>query len=312
MAGRRRAGRPQGTGADRLLPPAHRRAGHDGRRHLGGGQVRAPPRRPRVLLRRRPPSSTSWSTSPTGSTGVRARRRGADRQRRVPGAAARAAGVDGRARTRCRRGRWSSASAAASTSPPSACAVQKKDAAALAGEFGLTLQPSVPGALDRRHRRALSPAAARRRGSWPPRAPAPTCFFLSTLERGAGLRRDRATSSPTARLRRRGRRRLHPAAAPGRDASRRVQPALRRLGRGDAGRTCSDLSDDLAANLIAAGAYFSRPYGSWAQPVYNRDAAARDALRKVKAIFDPAGDHEPRQALLRRARRASALAAKEA
>jgi hypothetical protein len=54
-----------------------------------------------------------------------------------------------------------------------------------------------------------------------------------------------------------------------------------------------DLSDDLAANLMAAGAYFSRPYGSWAQPVYNRDAAARDALRKVKAIFDPAGVLNP-------------------
>ncbi len=54
-----------------------------------------------------------------------------------------------------------------------------------------------------------------------------------------------------------------------------------------------DLSDDLAANLMAAGAYFSRPYGSWAQPVYNRDAASRDALRKVKAIFDPAGILNP-------------------
>ena len=55
----------------------------------------------------------------------------------------------------------------------------------------------------------------------------------------------------------------------------------------------SDLSDDLAANLMAAGAYFSRPYGPWAQPVYNRDAAARDALRKIKAIFDPAGIMNP-------------------
>jgi FAD/FMN-containing dehydrogenase len=54
-----------------------------------------------------------------------------------------------------------------------------------------------------------------------------------------------------------------------------------------------EFCDDLAANLIAAGAYFSRPYGSWAQPVYNRDAAARDALRKVKAIFDPAGIMNP-------------------
>ena len=35
VAGRLRAGRPKGAGADRLLPPAHRRAGHDGHRHLG-------------------------------------------------------------------------------------------------------------------------------------------------------------------------------------------------------------------------------------------------------------------------------------
>ena len=49
----------------------------------------------------------------------------------------------------------------------------------------------------------------------------------------------------------------------------------------------------VSAALLAAGAYFSRPYGSWAQPVYNRDAAARDALRKVKAIFDPAGVMNP-------------------
>ena len=104
-----------------------------------------------------------------------------------------------------------------------------------------------------------------------------------------------------------GRRRVHPAAAPGRDASRRVQPALRRLGRGHAARTCSDLSDDLAAEphgrrrLLQPARTAPGP-----QPVYNRDAAARDALRKVKAIFDPNGDHEPRQALLRGARRASA------
>ena len=69
VAGRRRAGRPQGTGADRLLPPAHRGAGHDGRRDVGGGQVRAAARRARVPVRCRPTSSTSWSTSPTGSTG---------------------------------------------------------------------------------------------------------------------------------------------------------------------------------------------------------------------------------------------------
>jgi FAD/FMN-containing dehydrogenase len=51
---------------------------------------------------------------------------------------------------------------------------------------------------------------------------------------------------------------------------------------------------DLAGErLIADGAYFSRPYGSWARSVYNRDAASRDALRKVKRIFDPHGVMNP-------------------
>ena len=35
--------------------------------------------------------------------------------------------------------------------------------------------------------------------------------------------------------------------------------------------------DAASERLIAAGAYFSRPYGSWARPVYDRDAASREA-----------------------------------
>jgi FAD/FMN-containing dehydrogenase len=64
-------------------------------------------------------------------------------------------------------------------------------------------------------------------------------------------------------------------------------------GDADTKADMKELADDLAANLMAAGAYFSRPYGSWAQPVYNRDAAAKDALRKVRAIFDPVGVLNP-------------------
>jgi FAD/FMN-containing dehydrogenase len=54
-----------------------------------------------------------------------------------------------------------------------------------------------------------------------------------------------------------------------------------------------ELHDRVAERLIAAGAYFSRPYGAWARPVYDRDAASTDALRKVKAIFDPRGVMNP-------------------
>ena len=39
--------------------------------------------------------------------------------------------------------------------------------------------------------------------------------------------------------------------------------------------------------LIGQGAYFSRPYGMWANMVYNRDTQGTIALRKIKQIFDP-------------------------
>ncbi|GAB4340843.1 MAG: FAD-linked oxidase C-terminal domain-containing protein [Candidatus Abyssubacteria bacterium] len=39
--------------------------------------------------------------------------------------------------------------------------------------------------------------------------------------------------------------------------------------------------------LMDRGAFFSRPYDLLAEMVYNRDAASRDALRKLKKIFDP-------------------------
>lgn len=47
------------------------------------------------------------------------------------------------------------------------------------------------------------------------------------------------------------------------------------------------LFSDASKRLMDTGAYFSRPYGEWAEPVYNRDAASKDALRTVKNIVDP-------------------------
>jgi FAD/FMN-containing dehydrogenase len=39
--------------------------------------------------------------------------------------------------------------------------------------------------------------------------------------------------------------------------------------------------------LIDRGAFFSRPYGTWADMVYQRDAEGAAALKKLKNIFDP-------------------------
>jgi hypothetical protein len=39
--------------------------------------------------------------------------------------------------------------------------------------------------------------------------------------------------------------------------------------------------------LLDHGAFFSRPYGIWANMIYNRDAQTTIALQKIKGIFDP-------------------------
>ena len=45
--------------------------------------------------------------------------------------------------------------------------------------------------------------------------------------------------------------------------------------------------------LSNAGAFFSRPFGEVASQIMNRDAASVEALKKVKAIVDPAGILNP-------------------
>lgn len=47
------------------------------------------------------------------------------------------------------------------------------------------------------------------------------------------------------------------------------------------------LLDTCSEALIKQGAYFSRPYGIWADMVYNRDAGNNEMIRTIKRIFDP-------------------------
>jgi FAD/FMN-containing dehydrogenase len=44
---------------------------------------------------------------------------------------------------------------------------------------------------------------------------------------------------------------------------------------------------DASETLMKNGAFFSRPYGSWADMVYSRYPDGVTALKKLKDIFDP-------------------------
>jgi len=48
-----------------------------------------------------------------------------------------------------------------------------------------------------------------------------------------------------------------------------------------------ELFTRVSEELIKQGAYFSRPYGMWANMVYNRDAQSTILLKEIKEIFDP-------------------------
>jgi FAD/FMN-containing dehydrogenase len=48
-----------------------------------------------------------------------------------------------------------------------------------------------------------------------------------------------------------------------------------------------ELESDVVARLAAAGAFFSRPYGSAAPAAFHRNRTSYEVLKKVKEIFDP-------------------------
>jgi len=58
-------------------------------------------------------------------------------------------------------------------------------------------------------------------------------------------------------------------------------------------RAVRGLATSAIQPLMNAGAFFSRPFGEAAREIMNRDAAAVEALKKFKAIVDPAGILNP-------------------
>ncbi len=167
-------------------------------------------------------------------------------------------------------------------------AVQKKDAAALAAAFGLTLQTVVPGTSASDVADLVGACCAE---PWKLDATGACAdvFFVTTLQETPAFVEIAHMVADAHDY-------------PVDEIGVYVQPQHQGVTHHvelslpydpvDAG-AMHEVADELVNNLIGTGAYFSRPYGSWARPVYNRDAASRDALRKVKAIFDPNGVMNP-------------------
>ena len=166
-------------------------------------------------------------------------------------------------------------------------AVAEQDIAGEVAARGLKLQPALPGVTSSRVDAVLGGVAADPHWKLRAKGGVADIFFHTTLENAPGylatmLRAAVAHDYPVA------------------DVGVYLQPQHQGVSyhmefslpyapedKADAAKARA-LYSAASQRLMAEGAaYFSRPYGEWADAVYNRDAAARDILRAVKKILDP-------------------------
>ncbi len=163
---------------------------------------------------------------------------------------------------------------------------QEKDIMDIAQQFGVEPVSAIPGASAREVSKALSKPSGEPYWKLRFKGGCHDIFFLTTLDRtpefiGAVYQTAEATGYPNT------------------DIGIYLQPQMQ-------GRACHcefnlacdpnnpkevdrvrALFTSASENLIKLGAFFSRPYGPWADMAYRRDAESAIASRKVKGIFDP-------------------------
>ena len=170
--------------------------------------------------------------------------------------------------------------------PRERVAAQEADIRDIAEQFGLTLVPAIPGCdSGELLERILGPCSEpywklRYRGS------AQEVFFLTTLDRTPGYL---ATLHAAA----------HEQQYPLLDIGVYLQPVHQGVGchcefvlpfRRDSGPEvlrAAALFRAASRRLFDQKAFFSRPYGIWADMVYNADAGTTMVTHKLKEIFDP-------------------------
>jgi hypothetical protein len=164
--------------------------------------------------------------------------------------------------------------------------VQEKDLRALAQAFSLGILPALPGVGHARVTEALYGCSAETYWKLGYKGGNQEIFCLATLDRAPAF--VAAVQAIAAELK-----------FPVNDLGVYIQPQHQgttqhvefnlpydpRCGQETA--RARAIWDRASAALMAQGGYFSRPYGAWAAPVYNRDATASRVLKIVKGILDP-------------------------
>jgi len=170
--------------------------------------------------------------------------------------------------------------------PEERVAYQEKDIADIAREFGLTLESSIPGAKGDEVLQAILNPSGEPYWKLGYKAGYQDILFITTLNRTSGFV-ETVNSAAKAN------------GYPVPDIGVYIQPLhqgsnvhcefILPFDRDDSKEAAGmqQLLTIASKELLEQGAFFSRPYGIWADMAYSRDAQTTIVLKKLKGIFDP-------------------------
>jgi FAD/FMN-containing dehydrogenase len=163
---------------------------------------------------------------------------------------------------------------------------QEKDISDIAQQFGLKLVPEVPGARNAEVMKAVFSPSSGTYWKLGYQGGSQDIFFLTTLDKTPGFVRAMYSAAETCQY-------------PVSEIGVYLQPVHQ-------GAAChcefhlpynpqnaretarmKDFFCRASEEMLQQGAYYSRPYGIWAEMAYNRDAQTTSVLRKLKGLFDP-------------------------
>jgi FAD/FMN-containing dehydrogenase len=169
---------------------------------------------------------------------------------------------------------------------------QEKDISEIAGQFDLELMPDVPGASGEQVREIMLKPSREPYWKLGYKGDCQDIFFISTLDRTPEFVK---TIIPLADA----------AGYPSSDIGVYIQPRHQGVNCHCEFNLPHSPDDEKEVSHIQAlytgaskalfnqGAFFTRPYGIWADMAFDKDAQSTTLLKKVKGIFDPNGVMNP-------------------
>ncbi len=169
---------------------------------------------------------------------------------------------------------------------------QKQDISEIAEKSGLELMPSVPGARGDRVLEAILKPSREPYWKLDYKGGCQDFFFITTMDRTPEFLKTITTAAKDSGY-------------PATDIGVYIQPRHQGVNchcefslpysPGDAQEVTrlQELYTKASEGLINRGAFFSRPYGIWADMAFQRDVPSTTLLKNIKTIFDPNGVMNP-------------------